>query len=679
MAQATGKDPLLEALDLSQPDMSAVKVAMERGDTVEARAAFARHLRTRTAPRWFFDPAAPPKDISADDLAEAARALQHTFDSVGIRHTFGPKIDWAYNPTTQPGSPWPPDHEWTWQLNRHVIWRKMAAAYSATGDARYAQELTREIADWIRANPPPGWADQNAFSRWRTIDAGIRMFTSWPYVFYHLVRHPDLFPDDVLLSMVDSMRRHADYLDAFPTTGNWLCLEANGEFHVGALFPELKNAARWRQNALHRLRQQLEAQVYPDGAQIELTPGYHNVVLLCFVGTLRLARLNAIPLPDGYQAGLEKMYALNLWAMSPDRDVPPLNDSWRIDVPKVLREGVEFFPTRKDWAWIASEGKEGQRPDHASHLFPYAGWALMRSGWDRQARFLLMDGGPFGYAHQHEDKLSFVLHAFGTRLVFDAGSYAYDASAMRQYVLSARGHNVIHVDGLEQHRGGLTGNAYVAKAPVALTWQTAPEYDYAAASFGTLPEEGWGPSRLKQVVHTRRILFVKPDYWIVLDTLTPSDAAEHTYESTFHLDTPAVLVDEGLRSVVTQNAKGAQLGIFPLPTPELQVRIIQGQEQPFVQGWLPREHALTGAFPRPCVYFTQKGKGTVRFLYVFAPAPEGHPVPVLIVTPGQAEGAQISADIAFRDGQTHRLRFHDKDGLRLERGAGVPTLHIQAG
>jgi hypothetical protein len=144
------------------------------------------------------------------------------------------------------------------------------------------------------------------------LEAGIRMSREWPEIYHRLLRSPDVFPDDVLLAMVDTMRRHADYLDAFPSAGgNWLTMEANGEFHVGALFPEFRDAPRWREKALERLRREINAQVYPDGAQIELTPGYHNVALVNFVGALRLARRNDVPLPPGYQEGLEKMYALN--------------------------------------------------------------------------------------------------------------------------------------------------------------------------------------------------------------------------------------------------------------------------------------------------------------------------------------------------------------------------------
>lgn len=662
-------DPLLASLDLERPDMAAVRQALDRADPDGARAALARHLRERPAPRWHFDPGSPPANCGPDERAEADRALKHVFEVGGIRHAFAGPIDWALNPTTRPGSPDPPDHEWTWQFNRHGAWDALARAYTATRDPRYARELVAEMLDWVHANPAPeGAAQQGPFSRWRTIEAGIRMFSAWPEAYHRLLRHPDVFPDDALLTMVDCMRRHAAYLDAHPTGGNWLCMEANGQFHVAALFPELRDAARWRESALTRLRREVDAQVYPDGAQIELTPGYHNVSLSNFVGTLALARLNDIPLPDGYQAGLERMFAVNLRVMSPDRDLPQLNDSWSVDVRPILRQGVGLFPAHRDWAWVASDGRDGERPSETSCLLPWAGWAVMRSGWGRDARYMIVDAGPFGYGHQHEDKLSFVLHAFGARLVFDAGSYAYDASDMRRYALSARGHNVVHVDSREQNRRPGPRERFVAREPFPLTWSTTDDYDYLQASFGALPEERWGPERLANVVHTRCVLFVKPDYWVVADTLAASDGEEHLYECTFHLDAEEAPVEAASLAARLRGA-AAEMAVIPLAREGLRAAVIVGRREPTLQGWLPLRHNERGASPRPCLVYSRRAAGTTRFVTVFSPAPRGGGPAVRAVRPATPRpGEALRAAIVTGSGE-HAFALLETGGA-LHEAAG---------
>ncbi len=668
LGQAAAEPKLADVLDLARPELAEVKAACDKGDEPAARAAFCRHLRARKTPKWWFDPANPPKGKGPDEAADLA--LAHTFDSVGIRHTFGDTIDWAYNPTTQPGSPHAADHEWTWQLNRHPFWVSLARAYDSTGDRKYGDELVRQIVDWVRNCSTPAKADQRPHSRWRTIECGIRMAFAWPEIYFRLLRHPEVCPDDALLAMVDCMRRHAEYLDAFPTTGNWLCMEANGEYHVGVLFPEFKNAAHWRDSAIGRLRRELDAQVYADGVQVELTPGYHNVSLRNFVSALSIAQLNSVPLPEGYQSRLERMYDENLWAMSPDRDVPPFNDSWSINAREVLKEGLGLFPKRADWRWVVTDGKEGSKPKHDSHFFPWAGWAVMRSGWDRDALFLMMDAGPFGYGHQHEDKLSFVIHAYGSRLVFDAGSYAYDVSAMRRYVLSARGHNVVHVDGYEQNRRSSPGGReqHVAKTPYPITWQSTRDHDLCAASFGELPDEAWGGQRLRNVVHTRRVLFAKPVGWVVIDTLQPSDSEEHGYESTFHVDAPSAAVDPSTLAVRTERKGGANLAIVPLHVDGLSARIVSGQNEPALQGWLPHAHGLTGAEPRACVYYTVAGKGRVDLLYAFIPVRPGEPIPSIAVEPAKRDHAVVCARIAVGKARPFTVALTTDGEVEYSRG-----------
>ena len=80
-------------------------------------------------------------------------------------------------------------------------------------------------------------------------------------------------------------------------------------------------------------------------------------------------------------------------------------------------------PERQDFLWYATNGKQGHAPAETSHAFPYAGYYVMRSGWDSDARWLWFDGGPFGYGHQHEDKLEIMVTAYREAFLVDPGNY----------------------------------------------------------------------------------------------------------------------------------------------------------------------------------------------------------------------------------------------------------------
>jgi hypothetical protein len=371
-ATAAGQAQLIQALDLSRPELEGVRTAWQKHDLAAARHAFAEHLRARTNVHWRPNAASQSESETSGEQRTADDAVERAFTVVNIRYQFPSRteIDWAFNPTAQPNSKNALNHEWTWQFNRMYFWPPLAHVYRATGQRKYADELTRGIVSWIAANPVPAKAENVPYSRWRTIEAGIRMFASWPDVFFSMVGDRVAFGDDALLAMVDSMRQHAEYLDKFPTGGNWKTMESNGLVHVGVLFPEFKDAARWREDGIKRQHEELSVQVYPDGAQKELAPGYHNVALKQFFGTLDLARANHVGLPPDYAQALEKMFDVNLYLCLPDRTFANFNDSGRGDAKAMLAEGLRVFPNREDWRWIVSDAREGRRPDKDKLFLP---------------------------------------------------------------------------------------------------------------------------------------------------------------------------------------------------------------------------------------------------------------------------------------------------------------------
>jgi hypothetical protein len=598
-------------VDLERPGLEAVKVAAGKADWAAAKRAFAQHLRIRESPAWTFDPRRVGEDRKGRVNPKAEAALEHRLSSIGIEWAFGPEIDWAFNPTTQPDSKWPRNHEWTWQLSRHHMWVDLGRAYYATGDEKYAAEFAAQLKSWVRECPMPlKKADNRPFSRWRTIEAGIRAGSVWPEV-YHRFLSAKAFDDEALVLFLKSYAEHALYLMKFYTSGNWLTMEANGLYHAGALFPEFAGAKEWRDTALDRLTRELDVQVYPDGAQVELAPGYHGVSVQNFLGPVNLVPLTGVTVPDAYTAKMERMFDYFLFSMQPTRKTPALNDSGEGAVERWLEVGARLFPQREDFRWVATRGKEGKPPAQTSYRFPYAGQFILRSGWDTQALWLCMDGGPFGYGHQHEDKLGVTLTAYGKALLVEGGVYTYDASEWRRYVLSSRAHNLVMVDGLEQCRRKSPRETYVVKEPEACVWESDATFDHAAAVY----EEGWGTNAAKIVRHTRHVFFVKPDLFVIADELEPADGQSHSYDTLFHFNTDDVTV-EGL--TVATRGDGPSLTVTAFGADG--VSIVKGQKEPVVQGWVPDSSGgYGGVRPIPTAIYRRQAAGRVVQLYALCP------------------------------------------------------------
>jgi len=642
---------LFAMLDLDRPDLKSVQLAVAQNDWLAARHELAEHLRHRPMPRWGLDPMAVGRDPQYRE-SEAENALAHRLTSLGVQWQFGARIDWSFNPTTQPGSKWAANHEWTWQLSRHHFWMALAHCYYATGDERYAREFVAELRSWLEDCPVPDTVQNKPFSRWRTIEAGIRTGSIWPEVFPRFLA-AKAFDDESLLMMARSFVEHAQYLMKFHMQGNWLTMEANGLYHVGALFPEFQAAAHWRETAAGRLEHELDAQVYPDGAQIELAPGYHIVALDNFLGPVRLIPQTGFELPPAYLPKIERMYNYLLYSMRPDHRTPPLNDSGAVSVTRPLEEGARLFPQRTDFLWAASEGSRGRAPAQLSCVFPYAGQFVMRSDWGPDALWLCMDGGPFGFGHQHEDKLSVMLNAFGRPLLVEAGTYTYDASEWRRYALSSRAHNVVLVDGLEQNRRRKSRESFVVKTPLPQVWESNPEFDHAAARY----DEGYGPEGKSLAIHTRHVFYLKPDLFLIADQFEPRDERSHTYEALFHLDSSRANI-QGLEVVTANSGPNLALKAFGADS----VALVTGQTNPVVQGWLPdSSRGYGGIRPIPTAIFKTTASSNTAVLYALFPSTNAAPCPV---TAARIQQDTLTVSFSHRAQRSIRFRPLNPDDLK---------------
>jgi len=615
---------------------------------------------------WCFSPKATGAKMTMvldSDQATAGRAdeiCRHIIRG----HEFGPDIDWCADPHHY--------REWTYSINRFYHWRTLAEAWWETGDEKYAREFSSQLVDWVRKNPVPLVSSGNGSYTWRTIECGIRQSTTWPDCLYRVLGSESFTPE-VAATMTKSMVEHARHLMAWPSRGgNWLTMECNGLGTIGILLPEFTEAREWRKTALERLYAELDNQVYPDGAQIELTTGYHQVSLRNFLGLARTAKLNGLRLPRDYYDKLRRMFEYNLYVQMPDGRTPGLNDGGMGSIAWSMETAFELYED-PIFEWAATRGTKGTAPDRTSYCFPYAGQMVMRSSWEPDAHYLLMDAGPFGYGHQHEDKLSLVVHALGKLHVIDPGNYHYDSSPWRRYTIDTPAHNTVMVDGQAQRRRGKPRSEYILKEPPPTNvWLTSDKLDYAAGQY----DEGYGSKRQIQVVHRREIVFVKPLYWLVVDTLTGE--GEHLYESLFHFDADEAAIDPGGLTVRTIDPTPNCL-IAAARQPGLTLRIVKGQTKPTIQGfvaaqrWRPSWKAPKAAPPEhgkrevPTAVFALKAKAPARLVTVIYPYGQGETPHVTVedLTRGDA----VRARIRLPDGTVDEIRVgNGAEVLRASKG-----------
>ena len=218
---------------------------------------------------------------------------------------------------------------------------------------------------------------------------------------------------------------------------------------------------------------------------------------------------------------------------------------------------------------------------------------MQRSGWDRDARYLIFDCGPLGDGgHGHYDLLSFEAHANGRPLVLDPGrgSYSEAPPNRRRWFRGTAAHNTVTVDGLDQ-------TPYTRGRPSGPTAQGRFLGRSTHLGLDVLAGEARSPEY--EAVHERRIAFVADRYWIVEDRL--EGEREHRYDLRYHLAPGAARI-----AGTTMLAPGAWLSV------------VGADELSLEQGWIaPRYGEYLDA---PVLSAVARGR-SARFLTLLAGEP----------------------------------------------------------
>jgi hypothetical protein len=624
------------------------------------------HYGRRVTPAWPL-PSGRIRDLRLNTNELSQEELIALADSIleyrfvlrlnALKVTSEGKIAWHLNPTS--------DREWLWALNRHQWWPILGLAYAQTGDERYATAFVSQMLDWIEESPPPTRKDERS-PNWRLMEVGMRMRVCWIPCFALFYNSP-AFTDEAKLTMLRSIYDHARFLLLFRTIRNHFLRESNGLAYVGTYFPEFKEASHWRQAALARLDEALVEQVNQDGSHIEVSTGYQSLVIDEFQNTYALLRANNLSLPkEDLASWLERMYHVMAYLVRPDGTFPQVNDGSIYWKHTQLAQAGEAFG-RDDFVYIGTAGSEGTRPTSTSVGFNDAGLYVMRSDWTPDARYLLFDAGPYGGPHGHEDELSIELFASGQAFIVDPGTYTYDKSdPFRTYFVGSQAHNTVLVDGQSQVRRWQKENLN-PKTAVGnyATWISQPDFDYVSASYS----DGYSLFSLKKptdaeiikdVTHTRRILFVKPDYWVIVDELQAS--TPHNYQVLFHT-VPEIVARVGPKNKVILNVtpEATTLYLIPANPQNVKVDCLTGGENP-IQGWYSPGSGHKA--PATVVIYEQESNALTVMTTLLYPCPSGQTGDEVNIKPLAVSGGRGLAFVVTTGRGSDYLLFSHNDSVK---------------
>ncbi|MFW6145916.1 MAG: alginate lyase family protein [Planctomycetota bacterium] len=578
-------EDLLEALDLDRPDLRRVATHARAGRIDKAIAAFASVVRRTRRPKPTSRGASPSyAAATAEDLC------RHYIQEQQLPAD----IDWHVNPIGY--------LEWNHAFNRHGWMTPLADAFFTTDSAakkrKYARELDYLLRSWCEQNPEPIGHNGGLDPAWETLSTSIRINWAWEHVLAVAAASRDV-ADRTLIDMAKMIHAHAEHLLRYWGHCNWYISESTAILTCGMLVPQFRRAGDWIAAGIKRLSREMKAQVFPDGVQYELSPGYHMMCARLLYQAYTRARFAGSDFPAAYTTRLWKMYDYLTHLARPDGTYPVPNDAG-----STLRPGNERLAAvgrtekRPDWRWAGTAGNEGRRPQIGSIHFPDAGYAVQRSGWDRDARWAFIDMAEFGAAHQHEDKLHVSLYAHGTTFLVDPGISSYQHDPVVGHFRSTHAHNTIILDGAGQSRRATGDYARFCRSSRGHNlWAAGTGLDFAQGRYDEPYADQADKAQLPDgLAHTRALVFVRPDYWLILDTVTGTGA--HTVEALWHFAPMLLRADKRQTTLRTARLTHANLELLGRGGwTDGTVSVVTGRERPSVQGFV----ALNGEIkPAPC-------------------------------------------------------------------------------
>jgi hypothetical protein len=565
-------------------------------------------------------------------------ALQDSFTITAytdkVPRTEDDGLDWYWIPPEYYNNQW---H----QLTRHGWWNDLLNAYYETKEKKYAQYLDLVIRDWcvheqkfnvFNINGPDNYVMPTKHHGGDRLDAGSRI-GKWPRIFYSLST-TDIVNDATILLMLNSIYKHGDYIEDTFKSANHLIIEMTGLMNIGISFPEFKDAVSWLNKAENSLINEWDKQILPDGAQYELSHGYHQGVMGLYFQFKELFEHSGRNFPQDLYNKMEQGVNYSAYVMNPQQMALMNNDSPEFSLKNWILDKAEMF-NRSDWKYIATNGKIGEKPKGLpSSIFPWAGHFITRNNWEKEAHWSFFDVGPWGQGHQHNDKLHISLYAHGRQLLVDAGKYTYRSDEWRDYFRGSKSHNVILVNDNDQNKyDKLYDSAFG-------NYEITKNVDFCMSTFSS----GWNNHKGK---HTRALVYIKDKYWIIFDRIEAGNSRIKTLWH-FHPSCHVVTSDQEVKS---HDKNQGNLLIYPISNQKWDIALKKGETDP-IQGWYSKDRGYK--IPAYCAEYSAKLNGTQTFAWLLYPKN------------GQITSNEFSVEIIQQTSDFMRIEIQENDVEPIE-------------
>lgn len=302
-------------------------------------------------------------------------------------------------------------HYWDW------AWGLAAAADQPGARAAFARL-------WRSWDASAGSGRFGRGDAWHPYPAALRAW-SWCGLHRDLVAGSDIDPDFIAGLAVHAglLRHHLEY----DVGGNHLIKGLKALAGLAVFFGD----ERMLRLAVRRLAGQLARQLLPDGGHYERAPAYHCQVLADLMDVADLLEAAGRTPPAELTAAVARMRDWLGTVLTPDGQVPLLNDGYPVDagLVAVLRPGL---PSDEPLIVLPDTGLVRARA---------GGWHLLADVGAPCPRSLP--------AHAHADTFGCLVHVDAVPLLVDTGTSTYEPGPVRRHERSTAAHSTVQLDGAD--------------------------------------------------------------------------------------------------------------------------------------------------------------------------------------------------------------------------------------
>jgi hypothetical protein len=556
---------LLQNINLDLEGLKSVRSYFERGDTLNSIIKLAEYFRRRKKPRYFF-----LQDELVRRVKEFAHKYPNTVKEIENRvdsfvYKYGYDVDWFTGGKDKTGKIHTPAvvrylaRQWeAMDIGLLYHFAKLGLLTKGVEPQFYINFFMNHVRDFIY-DYESGKVDTGGNDVFEKFYAGHRV-RNWLFV-YNLFLRSENFKNEDLIFMIKVFVLHAakllDQCRKF-NYGNHQLVGAVGLYEVTLMFPEIKVFSEWNKQAMKIIMEHIEKEINDDGFQFERSSHYHLLDIINYFRVYQLSSLNGVQLPEVFLKNFRNMFDAVVKLSMPTKAMPILqdvSDTGRTVQTKICAEmsigtilfkdatykyfSCEEFPAEYYWFFDDNLIEEfykiqAKEPSVGSIALEQTGYYVMRSGWNDESFYMVIDAGLSKYKpdHNHGGVLGIIAYANGKQIL---PNYSVNyTNPDYKFLKNSLAKNIAIVDTILHGREWVDNKARtgfgvwkILPNPIVFRYLTGEAFDYFSGG-----HDGY---KFLGIDYQRDVIFIKPNYWVVVDKFrkTHSDSREsgklHSY------------------------------------------------------------------------------------------------------------------------------------------------------